>query len=116
MQLQEFDGSYIDYNFSLLQTKIELQELAHADSEEIARNELLIKRLRFAAAENPEASIGKHVSSRAKIQERLIARRIKAPFVEINQPDISFTTNNQIEEVTALRVSNYSLAFDEVLL
>lgn len=27
-ELQEFDGSYIDYNFSLLQSKIELQELS----------------------------------------------------------------------------------------
>ena len=39
MELQEFDGRYIDYNFSLLQTKIELQELAIADDEEIERNE-----------------------------------------------------------------------------
>ena len=31
MELQEFNGSYIDYNFSLLQTKIELQELTIAD-------------------------------------------------------------------------------------
>lgn len=28
MELQEFDGRYIDYNFSLLESKIELQELA----------------------------------------------------------------------------------------
>ncbi len=35
MELQEFDGRYIDYNFSLLQTKIELQELSVADDEEI---------------------------------------------------------------------------------
>jgi ATP-binding cassette subfamily F protein 3 len=33
-ELQEFDGSYIDYNFSLLQRKIELQELAAAMHEE----------------------------------------------------------------------------------
>ena len=39
-ELQEFDGRYIDYNFSLLQTKIELQELAIADDEEIAKNEI----------------------------------------------------------------------------
>ena len=42
MELQEFDGRYIDYNFSLLQTKIELQELAIADDEEIERNENII--------------------------------------------------------------------------
>ena len=48
-ELQEFDGRYIDYNFSLLQTKIELQEMAIADEEEIARNEELIKILREKA-------------------------------------------------------------------
>ena len=31
--IQEFDGNYTDYNFSLLQKKIELQELAAADEE-----------------------------------------------------------------------------------
>ena len=49
MELQEFDGRYIDYNFSLLQTKIELQELAVADDEEIERNEHIINRLRDRA-------------------------------------------------------------------
>ena len=29
-EIQEFDGRYIDYNFSLLQTKIEMQEIAVA--------------------------------------------------------------------------------------
>ncbi|OLS01898.1 ATP-binding cassette domain-containing protein [Tissierella creatinophila] len=116
MELQEFDGRYIDYNFSLLQNKIELQELAHADTEEIKRNDLLIDRFRAAAAENAEASIGQHVNSRVKIQERLKMRRIKAPFVYINQPNIHLSTDEVIEEAIALKVSDYSLAFDDVLL
>jgi ATP-binding cassette subfamily F protein 3 len=37
MEIQEFDGRYIDYNFSLLQTKIELQEITIAEEEEIER-------------------------------------------------------------------------------
>jgi len=44
--LQEFDGRYIDYNFTLLQKKIELQELAAADTEEIQRNQNIINNLR----------------------------------------------------------------------
>ncbi|EQB87908.1 hypothetical protein M918_06715 [Clostridium sp. BL8] len=44
MELQEFEGSYIEYNFSLLQTKIEMQELAIADNEELERNEKLIRK------------------------------------------------------------------------
>ena len=89
MELQEFNGRYVDYNFSLLQSKIELQELAIADDEEIARNEILIDKLRFIATYNSEASRGKTLKARVKYQERLEARKIKAPFVYIKQPDIS---------------------------
>lgn len=115
-ELQEFDGRYIDYNFSLLQTKIEMQELAIADDEEIERNEALIEKLREKATYNAEASNGRALKARVKIQERLEARRIKAPFVDIKQPDINLVTDNEIEETVALKVNDFSVAFDEVLL
>ena len=115
-ELQEFDGRYIDYNLSLLQTKIELQELAIADNEEIERNEFLINNLRFIATNNSESSHGRSLKARVKIQERLEERRIKAPFVDIKQPDISLATDNKIEETIALKVNGYSVAFDEILL
>ena len=116
MELQEFDGRYMDYNFSLLQTKIELQEMAIADEEEIARNEALIEILREKATYNAEASRGRALKARVKIQERLEARRIKAPFVDIKQPYINLSTDNEIEETTALKVENLAIAFDETLL
>ena len=115
-EIQEFDGRYVDYNFSLLQTKIELQEMAIADEEEIARNEALIEILREKATYNAEASRGRALKARVKIQERLEARRIKAPFVDIKQPYINLTTDNEIEETAALKVENLNLAFDETLL
>ena len=115
-ELQEFDGRYIDYNFSLLEHKIELQELATADTEEIERNQALINKLRTIATNNAEPARGKALKARVKIQERLEARRIKAPFVEIKQPDIRLVTDNEIEETTALKITNYSVAFDEMLL
>ncbi|MHC1722341.1 MAG: ABC-F family ATP-binding cassette domain-containing protein [Aminipila sp.] len=116
MELQEFDGRYIDYNFSLLECKIELQELAIADTEEIERNEILIDKLRTIATYNTEASRGKALNARVKIQERLESRRIKAPFVFIKQPNIRFVTDNEIEETIALKVKDYSVAFDDILL
>ena len=116
MELQEFDGGYIEYNLSLLQTKIELQELASADTEEIERTDELIDRLRELASENKEQFRGKTLRARVKIKERLEARRIKAPFVEIKEPNIIFVTANEVEEKTALKVTDYNLAFDEVLL
>ncbi|MGL4107529.1 ABC-F family ATP-binding cassette domain-containing protein [Clostridium sp. LP20] len=116
MELQEFDGGYIDYNFTLLQTKIELQELAAADDEEIKRNEILIDKLRVIATENAESFRGKTLNARVKIQERLEKRRIKAPFVDIKEPNISLVTDNDIEETIALKVNDYSVSFDEILL
>lgn len=115
-EIQEFDGRYIDYNFSLLQTKIELQEMAIADEEEIARNEALINILREKATYNAEASRGRALKARVKIQERLEANRIKAPFVDIKQPYINLETNNEIEETVALKVCDFGISFDEVLL
>src|SRR6185312_13765099 len=53
-EIQEFDGRYMDYNFSLLQTKIELQELTIADDEKMERNEKLIINLRAIATYNAE--------------------------------------------------------------
>ncbi len=114
--LQEFDGRFIDYNFSLLQKKIELQELAVADTEEIKRNEIIINNLRSLATTHTEAARGKSLKARKKIQERLIARRIQAPFVDIKQPEIHFTTASELDDETVLKVRDYSAVFDEMLL
>ena len=116
LELQEFDGNYIDYNFSLLQTKIELQELAIADDEEIERNERIIKRLRDRAETSGETAAGRYLKGKMKFLERLEARRIKTPFVEIKQPYIRLTTKNQIEETIALKVTDYSASFEDTLL
>ncbi|MDP4267914.1 MAG: ATP-binding cassette domain-containing protein [Bacteroidota bacterium] len=115
-ELQEFNGRYIDYNFALLQAKIELQELANADAEEIERNEIIIHKLRTIATNNADAARGKALKARVKIQERLEARRIKGPFVDIKQPEISFAIDNEIEESIVLKVKDYSAAFEDVLM
>ncbi len=116
MELQEFDGRYIDYNFSLLQRKIELQELAIADEEEIQRYGAIIDNLRLIASSNTEASRGRALKARVRNQERLEARRIKAPFVDIKQPEIRFVSEGVVPETIALKVKDYSVAFDDVLL
>ncbi|MGM1049216.1 MAG: ABC-F family ATP-binding cassette domain-containing protein [Bacillota bacterium] len=115
-EIQEFDGRYIEYNFSLLQTKIELQEIAVAEAEEIERYDNIIDNLRAIATINSEASRGRALKARVRFQERLEARRIKAPFVDIKQPNISFGIENEIEDSIVVKVNNYSVAFDELLL
>jgi ATP-binding cassette, subfamily F, member 3 len=115
-ELQEFNGRYIEYNFALLQNKIELQELAAADAEEIQRNEIIVDKLRAVASVFTEAARGKSLKARVKILERLEARKIKAPFVDIKQPKIQLTTNSEIKEGIVLKVNNYSAAFEDILL
>ncbi|AIQ48316.1 ABC transporter [Paenibacillus sp. FSL R7-0273] len=117
LEIQEFDGRYIDYNFSLLQTKIEAQELALAEEEEVKRNDTIIDNLRAIATYNSEASRGRALKARVKFQERLEARRIKAPFVDIKQPKITFSLEHELEEDTVvINVKDYSVSFDELLL
>lgn len=115
-ELQEFDGTYVDYNLSLLNKKIELQELSIADDLEIERNELLITRLRKIATLNSEAARGKALKARVKIQERLLARRIKAPFVRINKPKINLITDNEVADDIALKVTDHSITYDETII
>lgn len=117
-ELQEFDGRYLEYNLSLLQTKIELQELALAEQEEIERNENIIDNLRAIATYNSEASRGRALKARVRFQERLEARRIKAPFVDIKQPQIHLGMVNEPQDAAApvVTVQEYRAAFDELLL
>ena len=115
-ELQEFNGDYIDYHFSLLMQKIELQELAVADEEEIQRNEEIINQLRNVASTHFEAARGKTLNARVKIRERLEARKIKAPFVYIKQPEISLTTDFPLETSPIVSVNNLSISFDDLLL
>lgn len=117
MQVQEFNGGYVDYNFSLLQTKVELMEMAAEDTAEIERNDKLIEKFRELATENAERFRGKTLRARVKIQERLEARRIKAPFLAIKEPDIDLSTDKELDEETiALKLNDYNAAFEEVLL
>ena len=116
-EIQEFDGRYVEYKFSLLQTKIELQEIAIAEAEEIERYDSIIDNLREIATYNSEASRGRALKARVKFQERLEARRIKVPFVEIKQPNIAFGMDHELEPTTVVvKVHDYSATFDELLL
>ncbi len=116
MEVQEFDGRYVDYNYSLLEAKIEVQELALNDTEEIARNKKLVERFQFESGLNSDASIGKHVSSRRKILERLEARRIKPPFLFINHPNIKFESKNNLDDEIILDIMDLNISFEENLL
>ena len=142
--IQEFDGNYMDYNLALLLKKIELQELAAKDLEEIERTRKMVERLRKEATMIDSAQKGRSLKAKATQLARLEARRIKEPFVNIRQPkiklpelmqvssdlveadaevipleavvDMEATEITQADRKVLLAVDNYNLSFDEVLL
>ena len=128
-EIQEFDGTYIEYNFAMLQMKIEQQELAAADLEEIERNRRLVERLRNEATRVDSATKGRTLKARVSLLERLEARKTRSPFVDIKQPAIELYTTAQRNGSKAepetvsesadqpvLSVEHYSVAFDRQIL
>lgn len=115
-ELQEFNGRYIDYNFALLQRKIELQEQVVAEDEEIERNKKIVDKMRFDATYYYCTTRGRALHARVSHLERLEARKIKEPFVDIKQPQINLYSDNVMEDTIALKVHDYSVSFDDTLL
>ena len=115
--IQEFDGNYIDYNYALLQKKIELQEMVAEEQEEIARAEKMVERLRTEATKMSIASFGRTVHAKQTYLDRLKARAIKEPFVDIRLPKITLPEVEAVEEAPViLSISDYQVAFDETIL
>lgn len=115
--LQEFGGSFTEYSCSRLQKKIDLK-IASAKSEaEMARITELIEKLRDDASEVIDPRIGRTLKSKVSYLKHLQGWHIKAPFVEIRQPEIHLPDVEVPEEpVELLRLDDYSLSFDETLL
>lgn len=86
--IQEFEGNFVEYNFSLLAKKIELQEQVAKEQAEIERNRKLVNKLRNQASRIDSVSRGKSLKARVSYLARLEARHIKAPFVKLRQPKI----------------------------
>ena len=114
--LQEFDGNYTEYKLALLQTKIEAQETRQKEEAEIGRLEAMVERLRDAAEEVIDPAKGRTLRGKVAFMERLKARRVKAPFVEIRQPEIRLPVVETEEKKPLLQVSDLSISFDKPLL
>ena len=143
--IQEFEGGFIEYNFSLLAKKVEMQEQVAKEQEEIDRNQKIVEKLRANATVVTSASRGKALHARVSYLERLEARRIKAPFVNLRQPKIQLplvaadaefafeseqteqmpievnplidaTEKLPEEKKTILQVEDYMIAYEDTLL
>ena len=115
--LQEFEGSFTEYSCSRLQKKIDIKLAATADEEEIQRISKLVDDLRELATEVSESHHGRTLKGKVSYLNRLVSRQIKAPFVEIRQPEIRLPEVEKPEEPTELlRLENYGLSFEDTLL
>ena len=115
--LQEFEGNFTEYSYSRLQKKIDLQVASLADQQEIDRVSKLVEDLRDIATEIAEAHHGRTLKGKVSYLNRLLSRQIKAPFVEIRQPDIRLPQVEVPEEAEELlRLEDYSLTFEDTLL
>ena len=115
--LQEFDGTFNEYNFALLKKKVELMEASAAGLAEIQRATEMVERLRKEATEVIDPLRGRTLKQKASYLERVKSWHIKPPFVEIRQPEISLPEVEPNEENhPLLQVNDYFLSFDEKLL
>lgn len=134
--LQEFDGTYSEYRCWLLREKIELKLQHIEEQEEIARTEEMVEILRKRATLMVNPTIGQAVNAKQSQLDRLLARQIKAPFIEVRQPRIAFPQvetggepengengkpggtpkGERTEKRTVLELTDYELKFDEHLL
>ena len=115
--LQEFDGTFTEYSCSRLQKKIDLKLAAVADEEEIQRVSKLVDDLRELASEVSESHHGRTLKGKVSYLNRLVSRQIKAPFVQIRQPDIRLPDVQKDEEAAELlRLDHYNLSFEDTLL
>lgn len=117
--LQEFDGTYSEYRCSILREKLALKLQNIEEQEEIARTQELVDILRKRATEKVNPVIGRSVNAKQSQLDRLVARQIKAPFIEIREPEIVLPKVNveeAAEKKSVLTITDYQVSFEEDLL
>lgn len=134
--LQEFDGTYSEYRCAIFREKLNLSIQHIEEQEEIARTEEMVEILRKRATLMVNPTIGQAVNAKQSQLDRLLARQIKAPFIEVREPHIAFPQveaggepedgengkqsgahEGERKEIrTVLALTDYELKFDEYLL
>lgn len=105
-EIQEYDGTYMEYRCSVLKEKLRLRLQNLEEQEEIERTQELVHILRKRATDMVNPVIGQSVNAKQSQLNRLRARQIKAPFIEIREPEIvlpevNFASGAPATELTA---------------
>ena len=114
--IQEFNGTYTEYRCAVSREKAELKRQSIEEQEEIERTQEMVDILRKRATEKVNPVIGRAVNAKQTQLDRLIARQIKAPFIEIREPEIVLPKVETEEDKTILSVTGYNVGFDDDLL
>ena len=114
--IQEFNGTYTEYRCAVSREKAELKRQSIEEQEEIERTREMVDILRKRATEKVNPVIGRAVNAKQTQLDRLIARQIKAPFIEIREPEIVLPKVENEEDKTILSVTGYNVGFDADLL
>ena len=114
--IQEYDGSYTEYHCSQLREKLKLKMQNAQEQEEIKRTEEMVDRLRTRATMMVNPTIGRTVNAKQSQLDALLARHIKAPFIEVREPEIKLPVLEIDEPKMVLSIEDYQVAFDKSLL
>ena len=114
--IQEYDGSYSEYRCSQLKEKLKLKQQSIEEQEEIYRTEKMVDALRIRATIVANPTLGNAVNAKQTQLDRLLARQIKEPCIELRDPLIEFKPVEAKDDYTVLSITDYSVSFDDVLL
>lgn len=114
--IQEYEGNYTEYRLTQLKEKLKLKLQSVSEQEEVERTEKMVDILRRRATIMVNPVIGSAVNAKQTQLDRLLARQIKAPFIEVREPKIELPTIEAITEHTVLSITDYHISFDESLL
>ena len=123
--IQEFDGDYTEYRCNQLAEKLKVMTASIADEEEIERTQEMVNILRKKATLMVNPGFGRSVNAKQTQLDRLKARQIKEPFIEVREPRIvlpqveaaQVSEDEQAAEVAPiLTVKDYQVEFDKTLL
>ena len=116
-EIQEFEGNYNEYRCAGFREKLKLRMQHVEEQEEIARTERMVEILRKRASDMVNPEIGKSVNAKQSQLGRLLARQIKAPFIEVREPEIVLPDVEAGEAPrTLLKITDYQVDFDKELL
>lgn len=95
--LDDYMGTYAEYRCWILREKLRLKKLSIDDEKEIERTQQMVEILRDRATDMVNPVIGKSVHAKQSQLDRLKARQIKAPFIQMEEPEIHFTIRENEE-------------------